>query len=128
MDSMTPPLAATNSLLIKSPVGCEYLTPLGASSSRVVAAIVKTVQILCSAGFLPNWKEYASFGSYVHLLALEPRKNKCDLSNKVPESNFTNISRIVCLLRGGPQLVMHVKGYRPASPFKRYEHYSATKS
>lgn len=38
-----PDLAFTNSLLIKRPVGCVYLTPLGAVSSTAEALIVGSV-------------------------------------------------------------------------------------
>lgn len=36
-----PPTDSTNSLLMKRPVGCEYLTPLGASRSRKAGAMVR---------------------------------------------------------------------------------------
>lgn len=48
----------THSLLMNKPVGCVYLTPLGAVSSTdrpdILRVIIKSLE---GAGYLRNWKE-----------------------------------------------------------------------
>jgi hypothetical protein len=58
LEILSPLVDLTHSLLINRPVGCVYLTPLGAVSSTdrpdILRVIVKSLE---GAGYLGNWKE-----------------------------------------------------------------------
>lgn len=58
LEILSPFEDLTHSLLINRPVGCVYLTPLGAVSSTdrpdMLRVVIKSLE---GAGYLGNWKE-----------------------------------------------------------------------
>jgi hypothetical protein len=58
LEILSPLVDLTHSLLINRPVGCVYLTPLGAVSSTERPDMLRvTIKSLDGAGYLGNLKE-----------------------------------------------------------------------